>query len=178
MSLKKRRLRSCRLFVSASFLFFLFLEKMVGIPMQKVSYFMFKVDVEIADICFVLPCLSGKRWLRWCHWEKAASYFFALCLPACVPYATSRYISVSVSLVYMHSGWYLTQQAHLYWKLSLVVHGGTCRIVFRILSLHLIIPIHWFRVLFTRFHFPWGPHPRSFIHTKYPACVLCSGNIV
>ena len=26
-----------------------------------------------------------------------------------VPYATSGYISVSVSLVYMHSGWYLAQ---------------------------------------------------------------------
>ena len=58
MSLKKRRLCSCRLFVSASFLFFLFLEKMVGIPMQKVSYVMFKVAVEIANICFVLFFLS------------------------------------------------------------------------------------------------------------------------
>ena len=58
MSLKKRRLCSCRLFVSASFLFFLFLEKMVGIPMQKVSYIMLKVDAEIANICFVLLCLS------------------------------------------------------------------------------------------------------------------------
>ena len=57
MSLKKRRLCSCRLFVSASFLFFLFLEKMVGIPMQKVSYIMLKVDAEIANICFVLLCL-------------------------------------------------------------------------------------------------------------------------
>ena len=52
MSLKKCRLRSCRLFVSASFLFFLFLEKMAGIPMQKVSYVMFKVAVEIANIFF------------------------------------------------------------------------------------------------------------------------------
>ena len=59
MSLKKRRLCSCRLFVSASFLFFLFFEKMVGIPMQKVSYVMFKDDVEIANICFVLLYLSG-----------------------------------------------------------------------------------------------------------------------
>ena len=59
MSLKKCRLRSCRLFVSASFLFFLFLEKMVGIPMQKVSYVMFKVAVEIANICFVLLSLSA-----------------------------------------------------------------------------------------------------------------------
>ena len=58
MSLKKRRLCSCRLFVSASFLFCLFLEKMVGIPMQKVSYVMFKVAVEIANICFVLLSLS------------------------------------------------------------------------------------------------------------------------
>ena len=58
MSLKKRRLCSCRLFVSASFLFFLFLEKMVGIPMQKVSYIMLKVDAEIANICFVSLCLS------------------------------------------------------------------------------------------------------------------------
>ena len=33
--------------------FFLFLEKMVGIPMQKVSCIMLKVDAEIANICFV-----------------------------------------------------------------------------------------------------------------------------
>ena len=59
MSLKKRRLCSCCLFVSASFLFFLFLEKMVGIPMHEVSYVMFKVAVEIANICFVLLSLSG-----------------------------------------------------------------------------------------------------------------------
>ena len=58
MSLKKRRLCSCRLFVSASFLFFLFFEKMVGIPMQKVSYIMLEVDAEIANICFVLLCIS------------------------------------------------------------------------------------------------------------------------
>ena len=58
MSLKKRRLCSCRLFVSASFLFFLFFEKMVGIPMQKVSYIMLEVDAEIANICFVVLCLS------------------------------------------------------------------------------------------------------------------------
>ena len=58
MSLKKRRLCSCRLFVSNLFLFFLFLEKMVGIPMQKASYIMLKVDAEIANIFFVLLCLS------------------------------------------------------------------------------------------------------------------------
>ena len=58
MSLKKRRLCSCRLFVSASFLFFLFFEKMVGIPMQKVSYIMLEVDAEIANICFVLLYIS------------------------------------------------------------------------------------------------------------------------
>ena len=40
------------------FFFFLFLEKMVGIPMQKVSYIMLKVDAEIANICFVVLCLS------------------------------------------------------------------------------------------------------------------------
>ena len=35
------------------FCFFLFLQKMVGTSMQKVSYIMLKVDAEIADICFV-----------------------------------------------------------------------------------------------------------------------------
>ncbi len=59
MSLNKRRLCSCRLFVSASFLFFLFLVEKAGIPMQKVSYVMLKVDVEIANICFVLLSLLG-----------------------------------------------------------------------------------------------------------------------
>ena len=35
------------------FCFFLFLEKMVGIPMQNVLYIILKVDAEIANICFV-----------------------------------------------------------------------------------------------------------------------------
>ena len=35
------------------FCFFLSLEKMVGIPMQKVSYIMVKVGAEVVNICFV-----------------------------------------------------------------------------------------------------------------------------
>ena len=66
MSLKKRRLCSCRLFVSNLFLFFLFLEKMVGIPMQKVSYIMLKVDAEIANI--FLCCSVFYFLFFYVHW--------------------------------------------------------------------------------------------------------------
>ena len=49
---------------------------------------------DFQRLFFVALC-SRKRSLRWCHRYKTASYFFALCLPACVPYATSHYICVS-----------------------------------------------------------------------------------
>ena len=80
MSLKKRRLCSCRLFVSASFLFFLFLEKMVGIPMQKVSYIMLKVDAEIANICFVMLCLSENSGCAGVTKRRQLHIFFAVWL--------------------------------------------------------------------------------------------------
>ena len=51
--LKNRRLNSCSLFDSASFLFFSLSRKNGGTPMQKVQYIMLKVDAEIANICFV-----------------------------------------------------------------------------------------------------------------------------
>jgi len=68
------------LFVSASFLFFLFLEKMVGIPMQKVSYVMFKVAVEIANICFVLFFLSENGGCAGVTKRRQLHIFFAVWL--------------------------------------------------------------------------------------------------
>ena len=70
---------------------------------------MSKADVMIANMCFVLLCLSGNGGCAGVTERRQLHIFFALCLLACVPYATSGYISVSVSLVYMHSGWYLAQ---------------------------------------------------------------------
>ena len=80
MSLKKRRLCSCRLFVSASFLFFQFLEKMVGIPMQKASYIMLKVDAEIANIFFVVLCLSEHGGCAGVTKRRQLHIFFAVWL--------------------------------------------------------------------------------------------------
>ena len=70
---------------------------------------MFDVDIMITDSCFVLLCLLGNGGCAGVTERRQVHIFFALCLLACVPYVTSGYISVSVSLVYMHSGWYLTQ---------------------------------------------------------------------
>ena len=70
---------------------------------------MIGAHVDIANICSLLLFLSGNGGCAGVTERRQLHIFFALCLPACVPYATSGYISVSVSLVYMHSGWYLTQ---------------------------------------------------------------------
>ena len=70
---------------------------------------MFDVDIMITGSCFVLLCLLGNGGCAGVTERSQLHIFFALCLLACVPYVTSGYISVSVSLVYMHSGWYLTQ---------------------------------------------------------------------
>ena len=67
------------------------------------------VDIMITDSCFVLLCLLGNGGCAGVTERSQLHIFFALCLLACVPYVTSGYISVSVSLVYMHFGWYLTQ---------------------------------------------------------------------
>ena len=69
---------------------------------------MSKADVMIANMCFVLLCLSGNGGCAGVT-EGRQLHIFLRCGCRRVPYATSRYISVSVSLVYMHSGWYLAQ---------------------------------------------------------------------
>ena len=114
MSLNKRRLCSCRLFVSASFLFFLFLVEKAGIPMQKVSYVMLKVDVEIANICYVLLCLLGNGGCAGVT-ERRQLHIFLRCVCRRVfLIATSRYISLSVSWVYMHFDWFYTVSAYIF----------------------------------------------------------------
>ena len=70
---------------------------------------MFDVDIMITDSCFVLLFLLGNGGCAGVTERSQLHIYFALCLLACVPYVTSGYISVSVSLVDMHSGWYLTQ---------------------------------------------------------------------
>ena len=56
--------------------------KMVGIPMQKVSYIMFKVDVEIANICFVLLCLSENGGCAGVT-ERRQLHIFLRCVGVC-----------------------------------------------------------------------------------------------
>ena len=70
---------------------------------------MIGAHVDIANICSLLLFPLGNGGCAGVTERRQLHIFFALCLPACVPYATSGYISVSVSLVYMHSGWYLAQ---------------------------------------------------------------------
>ena len=72
---------------------------------------MFDVDIMITDSCFVLLFPLGNGGCAGVT-ERRQLHIFLRCV--CrrvfrVPYAPSGYISVSVSLVYMHSGWYLAQ---------------------------------------------------------------------
>ena len=48
--------------------------------MQKVSYIMLKVDVEIANICFVLLCLSENGGCAGALREDSFIFFFAVWL--------------------------------------------------------------------------------------------------
>ena len=70
---------------------------------------MIGVHVEIANICSLLfffqEMVAALVSLR----EGSFIFFLRCVYRRVVPYATSGHISMSVSLVYMHSGWYLTQ---------------------------------------------------------------------
>ena len=70
---------------------------------------MIGAHVDIANIFSLLLFRLGNGGCAGVTERMQPHIFFALCLLACVPYVTSGYISVSVSLVYMHSGWYLAQ---------------------------------------------------------------------
>ena len=84
--------------------FFLFLEKMVGIPMQKVSYIMLKVDAEIANICFVVLCLSENGGCAGVTKRRQFHIFFTPCGLSCYFDTSPCSFSASAFSVHMHSG--------------------------------------------------------------------------
>ena len=70
---------------------------------------MFDVDIMIADSCFVLLCLLGNGGCAGVT-ERRQLHIFLRCV--CKRVFLMRLqatLSVSISLVYMHSGWYFAQ---------------------------------------------------------------------
>ena len=66
---------------------------------------MFKADVEIANICFVLPCLPGNGGCAGVT-ERRQLHIFCAVFAGGVPCATSRYICVSfIGFIGLYALW-------------------------------------------------------------------------
>ena len=77
----------------------------------KFSYLMIGVHVEISNICSLLLFVSENGGCAVVT-ERRQLLFF--CAGVAGSFTSPRHISASVSLIYMHSGWYLTRPSHLY----------------------------------------------------------------
>ena len=91
--------------------FFSFFEKNLTYMHLKIFISHDGVHFEISDICSLLLCVSENGGCAVVT-ERRQLLFF--CAGVAGSFTSPRHISASVSLIYMHSGWYLTRPSHLY----------------------------------------------------------------